>query len=332
LEFDYASQRWQALVIGDSCLLHVRDSRLLKSIPYTSSGEFSNITPAIASIPQGLPQLPDLYSGEFEPGDMFLLLTDAIARWAIAQHESGEAAWRTALEQLQRLRYWDDLRSLVDAQRATGALTNDDVTVVVLKMEGAATPPPATYFQAFKVEVAPRPAVPVSVSRVRSSVHTHTAQLLPQKQHRRIAGTIVLLVLSLAVNAYLLIPWNRLDVASLKATLPAQSVLYAAAEGNERIGRTTAETQALSPLISTSRDRRSVQLSVWLSEAKGRRRQSRKPGEDFTVLAGTRGYAERDVASGVVLLNTNRYRIIRSADDRNRFWYLVRVDAWTPKR
>ncbi len=63
--------------------------------------------------------------GTWLPGDVFLLATDAISQWLLAQHEAGRPQWA-----LMRALGQTTFVPLVEKLRELGALHNDDSTLL----------------------------------------------------------------------------------------------------------------------------------------------------------------------------------------------------------
>jgi serine/threonine protein phosphatase PrpC len=88
---------WRVVAIGDSCLFHVRDDELLTVAPMSRSDEFNNHPHLISTDPAtalgvGMSRAT-VISGEWQPNDVFYLLTDALAEWALNKHETGRPPW-----------------------------------------------------------------------------------------------------------------------------------------------------------------------------------------------------------------------------------------------
>jgi hypothetical protein len=71
-------QTWQAQAWGDVCLFHVRSSQILASFPLQSAAEFPDQPTLLCSV--GENPVPHRVSGSWEPGDRFLVASDAVAR------------------------------------------------------------------------------------------------------------------------------------------------------------------------------------------------------------------------------------------------------------
>ncbi|HEX5272936.1 MAG TPA: protein phosphatase 2C domain-containing protein, partial [Gemmataceae bacterium] len=123
-----ADGRWHALAVGDACLFQVRGDCLLASFPLGRSADFGNRPRLIGSRPFAEAETHAEGRGEWEAGDRFLLMTDALAQWFLRRHEAGERPWQElgALSEGERFAEW------VDERRRGDGLRNDDVTVVMV--------------------------------------------------------------------------------------------------------------------------------------------------------------------------------------------------------
>lgn len=129
---------WTAKAVGDSCLFHIRDGKLLKAFPLENGEDFNNAPRLLTSKPGDSEDQETMFeslSGSFEKGDVFLLLSDAIAGWALSLKEN-----RTeTIDKLLSLAGQEELEELTSALREekteSGAprMRNDDVTY--LKVE-----------------------------------------------------------------------------------------------------------------------------------------------------------------------------------------------------
>ena len=91
------SHQWQAVAVGDACLFHTRTVLCSAPFPWTAPKHFSNRPqlvgsrmPAAAAV-----QRQRLWSdGCGQPGDRLWAMTDALAKWCLAEHEAGGDPWR----------------------------------------------------------------------------------------------------------------------------------------------------------------------------------------------------------------------------------------------
>lgn len=133
---DWGRGRWHSLAIGDTCLAHVRDGQICRWFPLESPDSFGN-RPLLLSSREDANRLvwaewQSLWSeGEWQIGDRFLMMTDALAHWSLTQQQSGDPwpALQAATESAETFADW------VNAERNKGALRDDDVTLLVISME-----------------------------------------------------------------------------------------------------------------------------------------------------------------------------------------------------
>lgn len=126
---------WWSLAIGDSCLFHVRDEKLLTAFPVSSSHGISTTTKLIGSrtpVHAVISGREAQQSGQCQVGDFFFLATDALARWFLEQCESGCQPWQTTLEACRIST--DSFSAWIESLRSLGTLMNDDVTLVVVEV------------------------------------------------------------------------------------------------------------------------------------------------------------------------------------------------------
>jgi hypothetical protein len=125
---------WRALAVGDSCLFQVRGDRVRRAFPVKRAADFGSRPALVASRPRP-PQLPRcrrlLARGTWRIGDVFLLMTDALAQCFLAEVETGGRPW----DRLTSVRCPAEFAALVDDLRATGRLRNDDTTLVRIQAE-----------------------------------------------------------------------------------------------------------------------------------------------------------------------------------------------------
>ena len=126
--------RWSALACGDSVVLHERSDQLLRVFPSLRSRDFSNSPRLLGTLaPSGSAELLEMTDGEWQDGDCFYLMTDALACWYLSRTESGEYPWAG----LTDLRFTNDptFEHWIDALRERAQIKNDDCTLVVVTPE-----------------------------------------------------------------------------------------------------------------------------------------------------------------------------------------------------
>jgi hypothetical protein len=131
---------WRAVAVGDSCLFQVRGAETVTSFPLKSSAEFGNHPALIGSQSKpGVDVKPTLkqLTGRWQPGDHFLLMTDALAQWYLREHEQDRRPW----ELLEPVLAAEDpaavFAALVVELRDRGDLKNDDVTLLLAESSSA---------------------------------------------------------------------------------------------------------------------------------------------------------------------------------------------------
>lgn len=134
LEIDKVERKWRAVIIGDSCLFHKSHSGF-KSYLIEKSEDFTSHPAVFASFPERNHYDPKFVGGEIQSGDMFILATDALAKW-IVQHEEADQV-EEALNQLKGIKADEQFYSFVDLARDSEnvRLVNDDVTLMLISIE-----------------------------------------------------------------------------------------------------------------------------------------------------------------------------------------------------
>jgi hypothetical protein len=140
---DGSSLRLDGLAVGDTPVFHIADAvdapRLAGVGPQTRSAEFDRDPVLLSSRPAGpgevVPGLVPLRFDRVDVGDCVLVMTDALAAWALRRAESGHPAWR-ALCSIDA----EGFDRLVGRTRAGGELVADDT--LLLRLHITARPLP----------------------------------------------------------------------------------------------------------------------------------------------------------------------------------------------
>lgn len=122
--------RWHALAVGDSCFFQVRNDALLKPFPFDKSEQFNSRPLLISSNPSRNKTIWNQIKqaeGPCEAGDLFLLMTDALALWFLKENEAGNKPWKPLLE----INSDKAFAKFVETIRKSSALRNDDTTLLV---------------------------------------------------------------------------------------------------------------------------------------------------------------------------------------------------------
>ena len=133
--WNLSARTWSARAIGDACLFVLRDNTLHYAFPIAHSRAFDN-RPTLLSTEtasQSADPLPPFHTadGAIEDGDRFLLMTDALAAWFLAETEAGRSPWATLpVEQLPFEAWLQECRN-------NGTMRNDDVTLIAVSLTSA---------------------------------------------------------------------------------------------------------------------------------------------------------------------------------------------------
>jgi len=131
LETDLPS--WQAIALGDACLLHCRSGALLKSLPLSHSESFNTGPVLLASdlsLHESIMQAVVTDAGVCENGDVLLLMSDAIAAWYLQRLEQNDLD----PDEVVRSKCDDELSQFFDAERLAGRIRNDDVAILRIEI------------------------------------------------------------------------------------------------------------------------------------------------------------------------------------------------------
>jgi hypothetical protein len=140
--------RWSALAVGDCCVFHVRADALLVAFPIDDPDAFDNRPMLLGSRPlsnQSLRKCGAIVtaSGAWQPGDTFLLMSDALAaaflRLRREPSDASSVERRTSsLLGLDFDRTPADFRRWIHTLRAQHIMRNDDVSLLWLPIDSHA--------------------------------------------------------------------------------------------------------------------------------------------------------------------------------------------------
>ena len=140
LAFDSRSEhsyKWQAVAVGDTCVLHTRENKLIQAFPLTGAEQFDNFPKLVGSrmTAEDVRTRQNLWTnGRGQSGDRLWMMTDALAQWCLTEIEAGRNPWRS-LESLLTLPAIDEqFASLIQGLRNAGELRNDDVTLLAIEL------------------------------------------------------------------------------------------------------------------------------------------------------------------------------------------------------
>ena len=154
---------WTALAVGDACLFQIRQDELAARFPIESADEIGYNPVLLCTVATKNQRVWEQAgrlrrTGEWLPGDRFFLMTDALAHWFLTLVESGAQPWHTLTElakspqtvlqlplmpeqppERRRPKRPHACQSLIDRfggwvgqSRSSGALRNDDVTLLMI--------------------------------------------------------------------------------------------------------------------------------------------------------------------------------------------------------
>ncbi len=121
--------QWRSSAVGDTCLFHLRGGDVREVFPVERADDFTNSPVLISSAPHHNRTLSGYareLSGEWERGDVFLLMTDAIACWYLRCIEEG------GCPSIPRRR--PSFGPWLARMRNDGAVRNDDTTLMRVEM------------------------------------------------------------------------------------------------------------------------------------------------------------------------------------------------------
>lgn len=87
---------WNAAAVGDTCLFHVRENRLLTAFPLAEARKFGDAPPLLGSPdtdPAAIVPMVALSQGSVAAGDRLYACTGALAAWFLGEYERGGRPW-----------------------------------------------------------------------------------------------------------------------------------------------------------------------------------------------------------------------------------------------
>lgn len=134
LEFDRAQAKWQAMIVGDSCLFHLNACGF-RSYEIERSADFTNRPRVFASYDKDNHSEPSFVKCDATPGDTLILATDALAQWILQREEAGKRD--ETLSELKKIGDKNQFREFIDRVRTDeyAPLVNDDVTLMIISVE-----------------------------------------------------------------------------------------------------------------------------------------------------------------------------------------------------
>ena len=140
IEYDCQTHIGKAslLAIGDCCIMHVHKTKL-RSFPLKRSDKFNSRPMLIGTLNQKLDtSIIRNKVWTCRDGDIFLLMSDALACWFLKMYESGEKSPWKRFDEVKANKYskrW--FRETIQDERREGHLKNDDVTLLKVQIIGS---------------------------------------------------------------------------------------------------------------------------------------------------------------------------------------------------
>jgi hypothetical protein len=124
---------WRVIALGDSCLFLVRRDDLF-AFPLADTSQFKRKPPFLSSIHKNNREVLGelrICEGRCEDGDYFILATDALSFWFLHKFEEGGRPW----EEVISLKAQDEFARFIDELRSKKAIKDDDVTLLIFRVE-----------------------------------------------------------------------------------------------------------------------------------------------------------------------------------------------------
>ena len=140
--FDLENKHFECLAIGDCCLFQVRHDEVITMFPLENSSDFNNNPYLISSNSTNNTDISEYlleFQGFIEQGDIFYLMSDAIANWFMKKSEDNEKPWLLLGEAMKKKKKQNIVTTQIDQliidQRQIKSLKNDDVSLIRLELK-----------------------------------------------------------------------------------------------------------------------------------------------------------------------------------------------------
>jgi hypothetical protein len=143
VEFSHQDGQWccQASAVGDCCLFHIRDGKLIQAFPLDSPDAFNSTPVLISSRQSTCPDRgdhnnnpsPDCSTSKIicQQGDEFWLMTDALACWFLRIQKNEPEI----VSQIQKISSYNEFSKKIQEEREQKSLRNDDVTWMIIRIK-----------------------------------------------------------------------------------------------------------------------------------------------------------------------------------------------------
>jgi hypothetical protein len=125
--------RWRAIAVGDACMFMIRNDICTQAFPVTRPDDFHNSPCLVASISHlsaALSKNERRCEGECRQGDLFWLMTDALAHWFLKERDADRRPWRQLGTFLEKDATQNHFVEWIEKLRSASEIRNDDVTAL----------------------------------------------------------------------------------------------------------------------------------------------------------------------------------------------------------
>lgn len=139
VEFNAAEEQasWQAIALGDSCLLHCRCGQVLTSLPLSDYRRFNAapvLVPSLTGLQRAALSRAVASHGLARDGDLFLLMSDAAAAWYLMMTEAGDERRAEFEALLLAGSKQEELADFFERERRSHRIKDDDVAVLSIEV------------------------------------------------------------------------------------------------------------------------------------------------------------------------------------------------------
>jgi hypothetical protein len=127
---------WQAIALGDSCLIHCRENTILNSLPLDDYRRFNTapvLVPSLGLLQGAALSQAVVCRGAARPRDVFLLLSDAAAAWYLLLSEERDPR-RALFDRLLADSKSDELAIFFEEERLSHRIKDDDIAILRIEV------------------------------------------------------------------------------------------------------------------------------------------------------------------------------------------------------
>jgi hypothetical protein len=133
---DAREPSWQAIALGDSCLIHCRENNVLHSLPVADYRRFNTapvLVPSLGLLQGAALSQAVVCRGAARPHDIFLLLSDAAAAWYLMLSEERDPR-REEFDALLADAKGEELVSFFEEERLSRRMKDDDIAILRIEI------------------------------------------------------------------------------------------------------------------------------------------------------------------------------------------------------